>query len=421
MATEFHLRVGDILDRAMRQPPGRRCRFIERLCRGNAAMLDEARSLLPHYERAGAFDTEHHPTTQWTAGTPGQVTAAGLGVTLGDDVMLEAERKIPFCVDQLRVSEVLGRGGMGIVYRAEHPTLLCSFAVKMPRRELADPLDRRRFSLEVEILRSLHHDGIARMVYSGECAQRDRSEPFIVMEYVNGRPLTRHAREHGLDINRKLALLAEICDAVEYAHARGIVHGDLKPANILVDDEDRPKLVDFGIAKIENFWSSLVHDAEGRFIGTPDYASPEQLSGRFDRIGPGADVYALGLIAHQVLTGKLPNYTKGKWQLDLTDVRPPQSPSKRANRDAEFVFYLNRILLTALARNPASRTCTAGEMGRTFEDLIRRFAVPPRRSALDRLLRRTPQDSPGKPDPLKRPRKAVLRTRIRSSVDHRRY
>jgi serine/threonine protein kinase len=413
--------VGDILDRAMRQPPERRLRFIECLCRGNAAMQREVCSLLPHYERAGAFEAEHERTTQWTAWTPGHVTVGGLGVTLGDDVMLEAERKIPFCVDQLRVSEVLGRGGMGIVYRAEHPTLLCSFAVKMPRRELADPMDRRRFALEVEILRSLHHDGIARMVYSGECAQRDRSQPFIVMEYVDGQPLTRHARERELDTERKLALLADICDAVEYAHARGIVHGDLKPANILVDDEDRPKLVDFGIAKIENLWSSLVHDAEGRFIGTPDYASPEQLSGRFDRIGPGADVYALGLIAHQLLTGKLPKYAQGKWQLDLTDVRPPRRPSKRGNRDAEFVFYLNRILLAALVRDPASRTCTAGELGRTFEDLNCRFGEPPRRSTLDRLLRRAPQGAAGKPDPLKRPRKAVLRTRIRSSLDHGRY
>jgi serine/threonine protein kinase len=291
----------------------------------------------------------------------------------------------------------------------------------MPRRELADPMDRRRFALEVEILRSLHHDGIARMVYAGECAQRDRTQPFIVMEFVDGQPLTRYVRKSRPDVGGKFALLAEICDAVEYAHDRGVVHGDLKPANILVDDEGRPKLVDFGIAKIENLWSSLVHDAEGRFIGTPDYASPEQLAGRFDRIGPRADVYALGLITHQLLTGRLPKYANGQWQFNLASVHPRRQPSNKRSNDGEFRFYLKKLLLTALTRDVASRTCTAGELGRTLEDLLRTYGDPPRRSTLDRLLGRKTQDACGKHDPLKRPRKAVLRTRIRSSLDNRRY
>ena len=419
MATEFHLRVGDILDRAMRHPPERRRRFIKRICGNDESVFREAWSLLSHYERAS--EIEYEPTTQAISTAPGQYTAAGLGIAVDEDAILEAERKLPFCVDQLRVVEVLGRGGMGIVYRAEHPTLMCSFAVKMPRHELANPMDLHRFALEVEILRSLHHDGIARMVYAGECAQRDEARPFIVMEYVDGEPLTRHVRKRQLDTRQRLELSLRICDAVEYAHARGIVHGDLKPANILVDEGHHPKLVDFGIAKIENLWSSLVHDAEGRFIGTPDYASPEQLAGRIDLIGPRADVYALGLITHQLLTGKLPKYADGQWLFAVQGLRPQSGPPKRRSHDAEFRFYLKEILEAALARDPLSRTSTAGELGHALDDLVRRFGAPPRRSALARLLRRPAQDAPSKRDPLKRPRKAVLRTRIRSSLDKRGY
>jgi eukaryotic-like serine/threonine-protein kinase len=241
---------------------------------------------------------------------------------IGQAVRREAERidteaLLGRSVGPWRVVREIGHGGMGTVYLAERAD--DSYQARVALKVLsgvAAPEASRRMRAERRILASLNHPGIARLIDGGETAQ---GRPYLVMEHVDGDPLDVYCRDRELGLRERIGLLIEICEAVEYAHSRLVVHRDLKPANVLVDATGRPKLLDFGIAKL------LEDDA--RFGGrtrtgirpmTTRYASPEQVLG--DPITTATDVYSLGVILYELLTGTLPH--------------PPEAQSARAIEDA---------------------------------------------------------------------------------------
>lgn len=419
MPTEFHTRVQTILEASLRLHPEVRRLFIQRVCTGNPKLLREVRSLLPHYEELQGFEPEPIRGTVW--GLPGATTCAR-AARVAKDESTRAERVPPFGIDQYMVKEVLGRGGMGIVYFAVHVTRKSPAAIKILRRGLLSQEDLRRFELEVEINRQLHHPGICRLMYANTIATPFDRRPYFVMECILGNPLTKYAEANRLDLRQRLALFARVCDAVEYAHHHGIIHRDLKPANILVEQSGQPKILDFGIARIAGFQSILECNEQGRFIGTPEYASPEQAAGRTEDLTPCSDVYTLGLIGRELLTGQAPRRVGHRSRLTIEGVRLVGDPNRLDPHEREFRYYLTAIFAKALRQTRGKRYRSAGELGADIEILLARYPIPSRWAALKSRVSNLLQPRTNwSPSPTGRPLRAVLRSRIRRAIESNRH
>ena len=165
----------------------------------------------------------------------------------------------------------------------------------------------RRFEHEADYLGRLQHPGIAQIYHAGVAETGHGVQPYFAMELVRGRPLNDYVAGRALTVKERLTLFTQVCDAVEHAHQKGVIHRDLKPANILVDASGQPKVLDFGLARaIDADVRSTMHTGAGEMIGTVAYMSPEQVSGDTDQIDIRSDVYALGVIAYELLADRSP-------------------------------------------------------------------------------------------------------------------
>ncbi len=251
-----------------------------------------------------------------------------------------------------RLMHVLGHGGMGSVYLAkrEDGELQQRVAIKVLRYGGNEPWFRDRFLRERQILATLNHSGIARLLDAGHTAD---GQPFLAMDYIDGAPVDVHAQ--GLDLRAKLLLFLQVCEAVSYAHRNLIVHRDLKPSNILVESSGKPKLLDFGIVKILD--PGLEPNADQtqtrERLLTPEYASPEQVRGEAQTAA--TDIYSLGAVLYKLLTGRSPHIfpadAPGEIEAAICH-RDTQSPS-RVNR--EIPKDLDYILGKALRKEPVER------------------------------------------------------------------
>ncbi len=254
----------------------------------------------------------------------------------------------------------LGRGGMGIVYRARQQGLGRIVALKVLRLMENHPKVRLRFQQEAETVASLQHPNIVQVI---EISLEEGKE-FLSMEYLGGGSLESKLQEKNWSNHETAELIQTLALAVHYAHERGIIHRDLKPANILFTAEQTPKIVDFGLAK--KIQDELRATVTGSVLGTPCYMSPEQAAGNETPIGVATDIYSLGVILYQMLTKRLPFEGKTaietlRWIVDR-DCDPPSKWVAGVPRDLET------ICLKCLAKSPTSRYSTAREMA---EDLAR--------------------------------------------------
>ncbi len=247
--------------------------------------------------------------------------------------------------------DLLGSGGTGRVYRALDTRLSREVAVKILRGDvLHDPTARARLRSEAQIAGGLHHHGIAQVYDYAEDREDEDHDPYIVMQFVEGRTLSQLLREHGpLEPETVTRILVDVADALAAAHARGIVHRDLKPANIIVTADERPVIVDFGIAASPDR-EPLTET--GTIIGTAEYLSPEQARGR--PAGPASDVYALGLVAHTCLTGQSPYRRENHVASAIAQIGEPLPPLP------ETVSPQLRQLIEAMAgKDPEDRPSAA--------------------------------------------------------------
>lgn len=236
-------------------------------------------------------------------------TTPAIVATLLYDFVQEEERNHPAFIGPYRIHHEIGRGGMGVVYKAEqaideHTTQ--PVAIKVIKRGMDSDAIVRRFKQERALLAALNHPTIARLLDGGTT---DDGRPYFVMEHIKGQPITIYCDEHKLTVDERLALFETVCEAVQFAHQNLIVHRDLKPSNILVTETGVVKLLDFGIAKLldteQQDTDGLPLTITGMRPLTPEYASPEQMRG--EALTTASDVYALGVLLYELLVGQRPH------------------------------------------------------------------------------------------------------------------
>jgi eukaryotic-like serine/threonine-protein kinase len=263
------------------------------------------------------------------------------------------------CLGSFRLTRKLDQGGMGTVYLGEHVGIGSRVALKVLHPRLASsPQVLRRFHTEARAVNLIGHENIVSVIDIQPAPPR----PYLVMEYLEGEPLSGLISRGPVASEIAIALLAQVCDALEATHARGIVHRDLKPENLfLVRRGQGPafvKVLDFGIAKLLDAEERTTDTAEGALIGSADYMAPEQSRG--ERVDGRADLYALGVIAYRLVTGRLPFEEKSLTALLLAhQTRPPPNP--RAVR-AEVPPALASVILRALAKEPDERFQSASTL-----------------------------------------------------------
>jgi serine/threonine protein kinase len=353
-------RVGELFDGAMEVAEGERERWVRAACGEDGELAEEVLSLLASDAEGEGF-------------VAGQVAPAVAKLMEGGGLLGAPVRVGPY-----RLVSELGRGGMGTVYLAERDDAQyqTQVAIKLVRRGMDTDLILHRFYRERQTLARLQHPHIARLLDGGMTEER---LPYIVMEYVKGSRITEYCRERGLGVRARLELFLDVCDAVAYAHRQFVVHRDLKPGNILVDETGAVKLLDFGICKLlhaEAGGGEVTVEA-GPAPLTPEYASPEQILGKPTNIA--SDVYSLGAVLYELLTGEKPHkivdyslrgIEKGICEAEI--VRPGALARHLAGD-------LDTILMHALEKDPGRRYAS-----------IEQFAEDVRRHLTDQPVRARP-------------------------------
>lgn len=364
--------IESLFEAALELPASDRAAWLTEVCGDDAELRREVEALLEAHGRAGGLLESALP---------------GAGEIL-DEYTPTYDRVGPY-----RIVDEIGRGGMGIVYLAEdtrHPEASTPVAIKILGASRYSPKSRQRFEREQRILAALDHPNIARLLDAG---LTDDGAPYLVMEYVEGLPIDVHCAQRELGIAQRLRTFCTVARAVHYAHEANVVHRDLKPSNVLVMPDGTVKLLDFGIAKIiaaadEELASPLTDS--GVLLLTPSYASPEQVLN--DPITPATDVYGLGVLLYELLTGRLPLDLRGRQpheiisailegtpvppsRVDYPESWPPPIPVGSKDEQVEHLGQFRRflekeldeIVMMALAKEPTHRQPSAKRLAEEIE------------------------------------------------------
>lgn len=361
-----------VLAEALELDTGRQREFLDDACAHDADLRAEVDLLLAHQVNTGddAMEECAADAARFRMDADGQRTTR-IGTRIG----------------AYRVLRELGHGGMGTVFLAERDDehYRQQVAIKLINPGLGGETIRRRFRNEMQILADLNHPNIARLLDGGETAD---GVPYLVMEYVEGSPINHYCKEHNLSTEQTLSLFCTVCDAVQYAHQHLVIHRDIKPGNVLVTSEGLPKLVDFGIAKLLDDGRSVSEaTATAMPFMTPEYASPEQVRGL--SVSTATDIYSLGVVLYELLSGRLPYRLKSRVPHELaqaicdqeperpsttTVAVPASKPQKRLHGD------LDNIVMMAMRKEPQRRYATAQQFA---EDIQRHLNGLPVRARQD--------------------------------------
>ncbi len=403
MAETNWAEVEALFQQALCCAPEARFAFVAQRCAGDNALRDEVLTLLHHHDSSGSFIDQPLALGSFDAADRGRISVEGRAFCAGDQL------------GAYTILEQLGQGGMGVVYAAKQASPSRTVALKVIRPQLASPELLRRFELEAQVLGRLQHAGIAQIYEAGTLQTESGRYPYFAMELVQGRPLLDYAAAAQLTTPQRLELIARVCEAVQYAHQRGVIHRDLKPANILVVAEEgsrfrvqgsgstqahqseighhqsaMPKILDFGVARLTDADSSgatLALDmpaAErprreaaggqgpqacqglatraGELVGTLPYMSPEQVTGDPNLVDTRCDVYALGVILYELLTGRLPHDLRGRSLPEAARIIAQDDPIPPHTQTRDLRGDVEAIVLKAIEKDRARRYASVSEL-----------------------------------------------------------
>lgn len=389
--------IETIFQKAVDLEPKDRSAFLSRECRNDVELKNEVNKLITDYDSAENFIESPVWTDSFFIDSSAK---KAIFDSLDEITEVADESLIGNKIGVYQLTKELGRGGMGAVYLAERADgeFNQKVAIKLIKRGMDSDFIVRRFRHERQILASFEHPFIARLLDGGTTGE---GLPYFVMEFVEGDTLYNFCDKKRLNVRERLEIFRQICSAVSYAHERSIIHRDIKPGNILFTKSGTPKLLDFGIAKVLD--AELIHEsvnptASMMRLMTPDYASPEQVSG--DTITSSSDIYSLGILLYELLTGHRPYNFAGQAIHEVSRVIceiPPELPSKILETDDNLLFRysnvpqkvfecrnttkqdlkktlaadLDNIVMKALAKKPAERYGSADE----FSADIQRYLI----------------------------------------------
>ena len=330
--------------------PEERADYLDEACAHDETLRAELEQLLAH-------DSEDA-----LAGA-GEALAAGARelVSESDEGRLVAQ---PETIGGYRILGRIGAGGMGVVYEAEQDHPKRRVAVKVIRAGRANETTLARFQREAQVLGLLDHPSIARVYAAGADEGPHGTEPWFAMELVQGDPLTTSAERHGWSLEERLELVARVCDAIQHAHDKGVVHRDLKPGNVLVDATGRPRVLDFGVARAldPELHATGLRTHTGELIGTLAYMAPEQVSGPPDDIDARADVYALGVILYELVSGRRPHDVEGLGVHEAARIVVERDPPSLGQLDPRLRGDVEWIVAKAIEKDPARRYASAAAL-----------------------------------------------------------
>jgi eukaryotic-like serine/threonine-protein kinase len=370
--------VEAVFEQALELPIQERAAFVQRSCDGDDELRREVQSLLSSHARAGTFIDR---PSLFVAGD--EIDEGDAGVASGQ------------MIGAYRVVRELGRGGMGVVYLAERADEQYKkrVAIKLIKRGMDTDSVLRHFRNERQILASFDYPNIARLFDGGAT---DNGLPYFVMEYVEGLPINAYCKSHASLINERLRLFRQVCAAVSYAHRHAVIHRDIKPSNILVTSDGTPKLLDFGIAKILQPADSI--DASVSMTGlrlmTPEYASPEQVRGQ--PVTTATDVYSLGVVLYQLLTGRQPyrpkTLTPEEISRAITEQEPLRPSTAIVSSDETSKSQiptpkllrgdLDNIVLMALRKEPGRRYQSVEQFSEDIQRYLERRPIRARKDTI---------------------------------------
>lgn len=358
MADEPRDRLETLFHQAVELSPGERSAFLAANCANDSNLRQSLEQLLQDDDRLQAKEGLAFLSSPLDRN--GSSPAGMLNAKVGPTLLKQ--------VGRYRILKLLREGGMGAVYEAEQDNPRRSVALKVIRPGLVTPSLFNRFTQEAQILGRLHHPGIATIYEAG---MGEDGQPYFALELVLGVALDEYVRLRSLTLPARLELMARVCDAVHYAHDRGVIHRDLKPSNILIDESGQPKVLDFGVARVidDERPSGTGHTRTGQMVGTLNYMSPEQVMAQPGGLDRRSDVYALGVILFELLTGRLP--------YPLEHVPLPQAVELICHREPEWLGVIDpryrgdveTILAKALEKEPSRRYSSAADLA----DDIRRY------------------------------------------------
>jgi serine/threonine protein kinase/tetratricopeptide (TPR) repeat protein len=338
-----------------KRTPAERAAYLDAVCAGNAALRQEVEALLQAHDQAGDFLAEPFVKAVRTAALP----PAGGGMSadsLGPPPAAEAPGT---SIGPYRLLQQLGEGGMGAVYVAEQQEpVKRRVALKVIKPGMDSAKVLARFAAERQALALMDHTNIAKVLDAGST---EAGRPYFVMELVKGVPITRYCDELHLSLRERLELFVPVCQAIQHAHQKGIIHRDIKPSNVLVciqDGKPIPKVIDFGVAKAlhQKLAERTMYTEIGAVMGTLEYMSPEQAELSALDIDTRADVYALGVLLYELLTGSTPLDRKRLKQAALTEAirlireEEPVKPSTRLTQSMDSLTSLASLRRTEPGR-----------------------------------------------------------------------
>ena len=359
-------RAMDVAGELADLPQPERARRLEELCGMDGALRARVVALLNQLTQAPA-DARQTKATSAPSGVRPVTKPSGDDLTPSwftsttPDGAARVERIGPY-----RLIRRIGVGGMSEVFEAEQDRPRRLVALKLLHPLQMTPAMLRRFEFEVEVLGRLEHPGIARVYDAGTAQTQFGSQPYLAMELVRGRRLDHWVAMKHPDLPQRLRILIDICDAVQHAHQHGVIHRDLKPSNIMMTEDGEPKVLDFGVAAgVEQGGQppgATMHTATGQIVGTLQYMSPEQAAGDVRALDTRSDVYALGVIAYQLLSDRLPYEVSEKPLPEAVRMICDAQPTRLSTLNRSLRGDLETIVLKALAKEKQQRYPSSAEL-----------------------------------------------------------